>query len=65
MGELTIEDFFLLLKPLCDSFMKEPTADKAVAFAKLVDRAPNSLVQKLSEHLLYPMTHHLKKSTLG
>ena len=64
MGELSIADVVLVLKPLCDSFMKEPSAEKAEDIEGLVKRSSNTIIQKICENILYPIVYHLKNNTL-
>lgn len=60
MGELSITDVFLRLKPICESFDREPSSSKANQIAQLIRRTPSSIVQKICEIVVYPITRALR-----
>lgn len=63
MEELSIADVFLILKPLCESFMIDTDIKKAEEIGILVEKTPNAILQKICENILYPITNHLKKNS--
>lgn len=65
MGELEIAQVFFTLKPLCESFEAEPSAQKASQIASLVARTPNTIIQRIYEIILYPIAIHIKRNTLA
>jgi hypothetical protein len=63
MEKLSIEDVYFVLKTLCNSFMKDPNADKVTQIIILVNRTPNTIIQKIYDDILYPLTYHIKNNT--
>ncbi|KAJ8672797.1 hypothetical protein QAD02_004057 [Eretmocerus hayati] len=65
MSELPFTDVILILKPLCESFMSEPSVKKAADINELVNRTSPAILQKICENVIYPISYHLKNNTFG
>lgn len=63
MGEISIAEVVMYLKPLCDSFMQEPSVGKAMEIEKLVARTSSTILQRIYDNILFPITHHVKNNT--
>ncbi|XP_058792032.1 TELO2-interacting protein 1 homolog [Phymastichus coffea] len=64
MSDFAIAEIFFKLKPLCESFETEPSAEKASQITSLVKRTSDTIIQKIYDIILYPLTRHLKRNTL-
>ncbi|XP_034936013.1 TELO2-interacting protein 1 homolog [Chelonus insularis] len=60
MEEITTRQAFLKIKPYCDSLMKTPKADHASKVEIQIKNLPNSVVQDLTEYILYPVIVHIQ-----
>lgn len=64
MDRLQIQEAFTILKPLCDSLMKNPDAKSARDIANALPNISNKVIQNLFEYILFPFIIHLPNNTL-
>ncbi|KAL7301651.1 hypothetical protein TKK_0005657 [Trichogramma kaykai] len=64
MSELSMVDVFMHLKPLCESFNDEPSAKKAERIGEMIEKTPATIVQRIHEIIIYPLTRTLKSNVL-
>ncbi|XP_054002777.1 TELO2-interacting protein 1 homolog [Hylaeus anthracinus] len=65
MERYQIQEAFTVLKPLCDSLMKNPNVDTARNVANVVTKISNKVVQDLFEYILFPLITHLPNESLS
>ncbi|XP_071865673.1 telo2 interacting protein 1 [Bombus fervidus] len=65
MERLQIQEAFTILKPLCDSLMKNPDAKSARDIANTLPNISNKVIQNLFEYILFPFIIHLPNNTLS
>ncbi|XP_012144590.2 telo2 interacting protein 1 [Megachile rotundata] len=65
MERLQIQEAFTVLKPLCDSLIKNPNVDTARKVANNLTRVSNKVLQDLLEYILFPLIIHLQNKTLS
>ncbi|CAK9829945.1 TELO2-interacting protein 1 homolog [Anthophora retusa] len=65
MERLQIQEAFTVLKPLCDSLMKNPNIQSARNVANALTRISNKVIQDLLEYILFPFITHLPNETLS
>lgn len=59
-----IQEAFTLLKPFCDSLMRNPTVDAARNVANVLPKISDKVIQDLFEYILFPLITHLPNETL-
>lgn len=60
-----IQEAFTVLKPFCDSLIKNPSVDTARRVANVLPRISDKVIQDLFEYILFPLLTHLPNETLS
>lgn len=64
MERYQIQEAFTVLKPLCDSLIKNPDIYTARNVANILTKISDKVIQDLLEYILFPLITHLPNKNL-